>query len=310
MANMRLVTVVGATGAQGGAVVRSLIETGKYKIRGLTRDPSSAKAQAIKRLSDNIEMVSCDINKSDDVKRAFKDSWAIYALTDYWAQPDKPEVEIQQGTLMADIASSLQIPYYIFSTVENVNKLSGEKLDVPHFTQKAEIRDYIKEKHPDLKVIYVEPGCYIQNWQNMTKPQKLDDGTIVFAAPLNQKAKLHLVDIDDTGPIVREILEDPEKYINQDICICGEEIAFEDVAKVFTKVTGIPAISKTLKEEEFRSALSFLPKAGQDDLFNMFKWFEEYGYYGKNKDWTNGKQLTHLNTFEQWLKKTGWKGDS
>ncbi|CAF1445282.1 unnamed protein product, partial [Adineta steineri] len=37
---------------------------------------------------------------------------------------------------------------------------------------------------------------------------------------------------------------------------------------------------------------------------------EEYGYYGKNKDWTNGKQLTHLNTFEQWLKKTGWKGDS
>jgi hypothetical protein len=79
-------------------------------------------------LSNDIEMVTCDITKSDDVKRAFKDSWAIFALTDYWAQPDQPEVEIQQGTLMADTAALLEIPYYIFSTVEDVNKLSGEKL--------------------------------------------------------------------------------------------------------------------------------------------------------------------------------------
>jgi len=73
-------------------------------------------------------VVTCDITKTDDVKRAFKDSWAIFALTDYWTQPDKPEVEIQQGTIMADAAASLQIPYYIFSTVENVNKLSNGKL--------------------------------------------------------------------------------------------------------------------------------------------------------------------------------------
>jgi hypothetical protein len=79
-------------------------------------------------LSNDIEMITCDITKSDDVKRAFKDSWAIFALTDYWAQPDQPEVEIQQGTLMADTAALLEIPYYIFSTVEDVNKLSGEKL--------------------------------------------------------------------------------------------------------------------------------------------------------------------------------------
>ena len=86
------------------------------------------KAQAIQRLSDHIEMATCDINKSDDVKRAFKDSWAVFALTDYWAQPDQPETEMHQGILMADIAASLRVPYYIFSTVEDVNKLSGGKL--------------------------------------------------------------------------------------------------------------------------------------------------------------------------------------
>jgi hypothetical protein len=84
----------------------------------------------LKNLDNDIELVKCDITKSDDVERAFKDSWAIFAVTDFWAQPDKPGVEMKQGTVMADAAGLLQIPYYIFSTVENVNKLSNEKLSV------------------------------------------------------------------------------------------------------------------------------------------------------------------------------------
>jgi len=75
------------------------------KIRGLTRDANSEKAQAVKQLSDKIEMVACDITNSDDVKRAFKDSWAVFALTDFSTQPDNPEIEIQQGTIMADAAA-------------------------------------------------------------------------------------------------------------------------------------------------------------------------------------------------------------
>ena len=150
----------------------------------------------------------------------------------------------------------------------------------------------------------------MQNWITFGSLPKLNDGTVVFGAPIDQKATLHLVDIEDTGPIIRQILEDPEKHVGQDICICAEEIRFEDVPKVFTKVTGIPAVSKTLTEQEFRSGMQYLPKAAQDDLIGMYKWFEEYGYYGKDKDWTTGKRLTKLNTFEQWLRKTGWKGDS
>ncbi|CAF0911801.1 unnamed protein product [Rotaria sp. Silwood1] len=127
MAHQRLVTVVGATGAQGGAIVRSLVQTGNYKIRGLNCDATNEKAQAIKRLSDHIEMVTCDINKREDVQQAFKDSWAIFALTDFWAQLDHPEIEVHLGKLMADVAASLQIPYYIYSTLEDTMKLSNGK---------------------------------------------------------------------------------------------------------------------------------------------------------------------------------------
>ncbi len=109
--------------------------------------------------------------------------------------------------------------------------------------------------------------------------------------------------------MVHEILERPEKLVGQESCICREEISFEGVPKFLTKVTGIHAIMKTLIEEEFRARLKWLPKSGQDDLQNMYRWFEEYGYYGKDKDWTNEQKLTKLNTFEEWLKKTGWKDE-
>ena len=180
---------------------------------------------------------------------------------------------------------------------------------VLHFTGKAKIRDYIKEKHPNLKVIYVEPGMYMQNWDTFGKPQILDDGTRVFSFPIDGKTILHLADINDIGPIVREILENPDKFVGQDVCICGEEIKFEDMPKVFTKVTGIPGVCKPLSEEEYRASQQGAPKIVVDDIFYMFKWFEQYGYFGKNKDWGNGRKLTKLTTWEDWLRKTNWKGE-
>jgi hypothetical protein len=75
-----------------------------------------------------MELVKCDITKSDDVESAFKDSWAAFAVTDYWAQPDKPEVEMQQGIVMADAAALLQIPCYIFSTIEEMYHIFHRRL--------------------------------------------------------------------------------------------------------------------------------------------------------------------------------------
>lgn len=181
--------------------------------------------------------------------------------------------------------------------------------DVPEFSHKAHLRDYIKAEHAALKAIYVEPAIYMQNWQTYFKVWKLDDGTIVFPCFFSQNAILHIADINDTGPIVREILNNPEKYVGQDICICGDVITFADMSKIFTKVTGRPAISKTLTEDELRALMSFMPKIVQDELMAMLSWIEEFGYYGKEKDWTTGQKLTKLNTFEDWLTKTGWQGE-
>ncbi|CAF1601772.1 unnamed protein product [Didymodactylos carnosus] len=130
-----VIVVCGATGAQGGAVVRALVETGKYKIRCLTRDPSSSKSQRLQQefgSSADIELIKCDLQKRDDVRQAFQGVWAIFALTDFWANPTKPELEIDSGRLMADVAaenlSSTYSPYFIYSCLENVEQGSGGKM--------------------------------------------------------------------------------------------------------------------------------------------------------------------------------------
>ncbi len=157
-------------------------------------------------------------------------------------------------------------------------------------TQKAEISDYIKEKYPELKTIFIQLPFYMQKWKTYAKLSKLDDGTAVFSLPMNETAKLRMVNVDNVGPIVREILENPEAFVGQAIHISGDEIAVEDISKVFTKVTGIPAIFKTLTSEEFRARLSWLPKIAVDDLLDMYKWVEIHRLYQKDLDWTNGQK--------------------
>lgn len=149
----------------------------------------------------------------------------------------------------------------------------------------------------------------MQNWKSYAKVFKLDDGTVVFPLPCTQKAKLPLVDINDLGSVARVVLESPEKFVGRVVYVCGQEISFEDVSKTFTKVTGIPAISKTLTREEFCASLSFLSQNMLNELLDMYQLYEIPDSYGNYALRINAQKLAKLNTFEEWLKKTGWKGD-
>nr|ACD54648.1 NmrA-like protein protein-like protein [Adineta vaga] len=138
---------------------------------------------------------------------------------------------MQQAILMADVAAALEIPYYIFSTPADVERIN-----------------YIIEKYPNMKSIFVRIVFYMQNWTTYAKVSKSDDGGIIFELPIDLKTEFDMVDVNDTGRIVREILDNSKKFVGQIINVCGDVIRFEDVAKIFTKVTGIPAISKTFKK--------------------------------------------------------------
>lgn len=101
----KLVVIVGATGKQGGSVIRALLNDptarSTFKLRGITRDVTKPAAQAL--TAKGVEMVSGDLGDKASIEKAFKDAYAVYAVTDYWAKMDK-EVEVGQGKLLADAA--------------------------------------------------------------------------------------------------------------------------------------------------------------------------------------------------------------
>jgi len=123
-----IITVVGATGAQGGSTIQYLVKDGKYHIRALTRNPSSDKSEKLKKLG--VEIVKGDIKNRDDLVNAFKGAYGVFAVTSFW----DPEIvgkditlELTQGKLMVDVAEEQGVKHFIWSSLSDVTKISGGK---------------------------------------------------------------------------------------------------------------------------------------------------------------------------------------
>lgn len=183
MAENKLVCVIGATGNQGGSVARRFCKAG-FRVRGLTRDPSSASAQ--KLAAEGIEAVSADLNDVESLKLALKDANVVFSVTNYWEPFFRPDcrqrareqgisparfaynVEYQQGKNIADAAAatcdSLDDNGFLVSTLSHAAKCSGGKFtELYHFDAKADIFPYyVKEQYPKLaaKMSCIQTGYF------------------------------------------------------------------------------------------------------------------------------------------------------
>ena len=134
----KLITVFGATGQQGGSVVRGLLGHGGYKIRGVTRNPDGDKAKALQ--SQGVEIVKGNLDDQASIEAAIAGAYGVYLVTNYWEMFDK-EREIKQGKLVGDACKKEGIKHLIFSGLELVKDITGR--DCPHFDGKGEIEKYL-----------------------------------------------------------------------------------------------------------------------------------------------------------------------
>lgn len=170
MSSRKILTVVGATGNQGGSLIAAALQDGTYVIRGLTRNVNSAAAKAL--AAKGVEMVSADLNSESSLIAAFHGSSAIYAVTDFFEPfaSSGPEaairVEAAQGINMARAASqTASLEHYIWSTLPNPMKISGGKYRVPHFEAKNKVDDYIKaDKKLLAKTTFLWVTFYASNY--------------------------------------------------------------------------------------------------------------------------------------------------
>jgi uncharacterized protein YbjT (DUF2867 family) len=306
MPEKKIIAVVGATGAQGGGLVRAIMrdKSGPFTARALTRDPKSDKARALAALS--AEVVAADVDDLESLKRAFAGAYGAYCVTFFWAHMSA-EQEIAEARAMAQAAHHARLQHVIWSTFEDTRKhiplsdnrmptLQG-KYKVAHFDGKAEANDAFTEL--GVPTTFLLTSFY---WDNMiysgSGPKKGPDGKLAITFPIGDK-KLPGIAAEDIGKCAYGIFQRGKELIGKTVGIAGEHLTGVQMATALTKALGQEVRYNDVSPDVFRS-FGF---PGADDVGNMFQFKRDF-----EPEYTGARNLQfsrsldpELQTFAQWL---------
>lgn len=245
--------MLGATGAQGGAVVRALLESGST-VRGITRRTDSASARRLSAAG--VEVVAADLSDETSVAQAFTGVDGAYALTTPFE--DGPEAEVAQGRTILDAALAAQVPHLVFSSVADADQHTG----IPHFDSKAEVEESLARS--GLSYTIVGPSYFYDNMLG-----GLDDIKAgVFALPLPADTTLQQLSRRDLGRFVAAVLTDPDPVRGMRIDIASDEPTPQQMTAAIAAALGKPV----------RLATSDPDDIGSDDMRAMFGFLAAGGY--------------------------------
>lgn len=278
----KLLTIFGATGNQGGSVVRTILKTpslsAKYSLRGVTRDTSKPAAQDL--VKQGIEVVRADLDDSASLQKAISGSHGVFAVTNFWETMDGAK-ETQQGRNIVDASISTGVNHLVISSLHSVNKLSNGSLRVPHFDSKAAIDEYAESVRGDkLNVSYFHPAFFLQNFDTMLR--KGDDGSYSITLPIRPEARVPAIDVKaDTGKWVAGIFEAGTAANGKTIQVVSFWTDLQSFSSELSKVIGAKVTYNHVPADVFKS---FLPEAIADELTENMKLIDQYSYYGKDSE--------------------------
>lgn len=282
----KTIAVIGATGAQGGGVVRAIQERGAFNVRALSRSPESHAG-----LAD--EVVYADLTSPETLEAALADVYGVFTNTNSFGSADTDEVA--QGTSAAMAAKAAGVQHYVWSTLPDVETISGGKYVVPHFTNKSRVNKVVSNARFPSHT-FVEPPFY---FQNLTSPmyQKVAglDGTPSWTLPAGASAGgMHMGDISEFGNLVAGAFENTEiagdgNYLS----MAGDLLSWDDIIW-------------TLRSQGHN--IGYV-EASDDPYFlrDMFSYMETYSYFGPEAvtKIADGNTVTTkpFTNFETWASK-------
>jgi uncharacterized protein YbjT (DUF2867 family) len=306
MAQKKIIAVIGATGAQGGGLVRAILadKTGEFAARAITRNPGSDKAQALRAAG--AEVVVADADKRETLEKAFAGAYGVFALTNFW-EHFSPERELTQARNQAEAAKAAGVQHVIWSTLEDTRKwvpLSDNRMPtlmgkykVPHFDAKGEADQIFRDLGVPTTLLLTS-----YYWDNLiyfgAGPQRGPDGVLAITFPMDDK-KLPAIAVEDIGKSAYAIFKRGREFINKTVGIAGEHLTGEEMARKLTRALGQEVRYNTVPPEVYRS-FGF---PGADDLGNMFQFkrdFNDYFCGARNLQFSRSLN-PELQTFDQWL---------
>lgn len=310
MTEKKTIAVIGATGAQGGGLVRAIQadRSGEFRARAITRDPGSEKAKALAALG--AEVVAGDVDDTGSLRRAFEGAYGAFCVTFFWDH-FSPEKEIAEAGNLAEAAKQTGVSHVIWSTLEDTRRFVplsddrmptlGGKYKVPHYDGKGEA-DALFTK-AGVPTTFLLTSFY---WENFiyfgSGPKRGPDGKLALVFPMGDK-KLPGIAAEDIGKCALGIFKRGREFIGKTVGIAGEHLSGAEMAAAMSRALGETVVYQDVPPEVYRS-FGF---PGADDLGNMFQFkrdFEEYYRGARSIEFTRSLN-PELQSFDQWLARNG-----
>jgi len=302
----KIIAVVGATGAQGGGLVRAIMNdpNGGFAARAITRKKDSDKAKALAKMG--ADVVEADLDNAESLKKAFAGAYGAYCVTNFW-EHFSADKEQAQARNMAEAAKAAGLKHVVWSTLEDVRRwvpLSdnrmptlGGKWKVPHFDGKGSSDHVWKDLGVPTTLLLT--SFY---WENFIYfgmgPKAGPDGTLAIGMPMGDR-KLSGISAGDIGACAYGIFKAGNEYIGKTVGIAGDHVSGADMAAALSKALSKKVVYHAMEPAAYR-ALGF---PGADDLGNMFQFYRDF-----NDDFVAARSVEKsrklnpgLLSFQQWL---------
>jgi uncharacterized protein YbjT (DUF2867 family) len=281
----KTIFVTGATGKQGSAAVRHILEAG-FKVRGLTREPEKPEAQRLRELGADI--VEGDLDDPDRIRKDIDGAYGVFAVLTW--KEEGPAGEIKQGKILADAAKDAGVEHFLYSSIGGADRNTG----IPHFESKATNERYMRSI--DLPLTVLRPVYFMENFNSPNAQNLIASGRFIMA--LDPNKQLQLISVEDIGFIAAMALDNKDDWLGRSMEIAGDSLTIPQIAQKFSAALG-------QKVEFVEQQLQELKKI-DNERFLMMKWLNESGYQAD----IAALRAIHpsLMDLEQWLEKGYWKG--
>jgi len=241
-------------------------------VRALTRNPDKHRELAE-------EVVEADLDQPETLNAAFEGAHGVFLVTNFDARArwEEGTNELKQATAAVRAAKDSGVKHFIWSTLPDVEAISGGKFNAPHFTGKARIDPIVKEAG-FANHTFVIPPFYYQNLVGVLAPQKQADGSVGWALPLDPDARcIHMGDISELGNIVAGAFAHPDQAGDGEyLPLVGDFMSFNEIVETLNR-QGHEFSFKQVPKELF---VTLFP--GAAEIAEMFSYFQAHTYLGSD----------------------------
>jgi uncharacterized protein YbjT (DUF2867 family) len=286
MSRLLTVLVTGATGQQGGAVARTLLQRGHH-VLALTRDAGSHKAQELTKLG--AQVVEGDFEDSERLEHLMTGVDTVYAMATPFSEGGL-EGEVRHGRHLIDAARFARVRHFVYSSVAGADQASG----VPHFETKHAVEEHLRSGA--LPFTILAPVFFMENFLGPLFAQRMHES--VLALPMPAHRGLQMVALADLAAFTVRVMEEGEPFFGRRIEVASDEVTGEQAAALISYVSGHKLRYEEVPLEAVRSR--------SEDLERMYAWFQREGYHVAIPLLRADYKDVGWHTFEDWARLQDW----